>query len=35
MELVESSDGVVVLNDAYNANPASMDAALRALAQLA
>ena len=35
MELAESADGVVVLNDAYNANPASMDAALRALAQLA
>jgi UDP-N-acetylmuramoyl-tripeptide--D-alanyl-D-alanine ligase len=34
MELAESADGVVVLNDAYNANPASMDAALRALAQL-
>ena len=31
MELAESADGVVVLNDAYNANPASMDAALRAL----
>ena len=26
------ADGVTVLNDAYNANPASMDAALRALA---
>jgi UDP-N-acetylmuramoyl-tripeptide--D-alanyl-D-alanine ligase len=34
MELAESAGGVVVLNDAYNANPASMDAALRALAQL-
>ena len=34
MELAETADGVVVLNDAYNANPASMDAALRALAQL-
>ena len=31
---LESADGVVVLNDAYNANPSSMDAALRALAQL-
>ena len=31
MELVETPDGLVVLNDAYNANPASMDAALRAL----
>ena len=29
-----AADGVVVLNDAYNANPTSMDAALRALAQL-
>jgi len=27
--------GVIVLNDAYNANPTSMDAALRALAQTA
>jgi UDP-N-acetylmuramoyl-tripeptide--D-alanyl-D-alanine ligase len=34
MELVESPSGVVVLNDAYNANPSSMAAALRALAQL-
>ncbi len=34
MELVETPDGLVVLNDAYNANPASMDAALRALAHL-
>ncbi len=28
MELVETADGLVVLNDAYNANPASMEAAL-------
>ena len=35
LELAETADGVIVLNDAYNANPASMDAALRALAQLA
>ena len=34
MELVETPDGIVVLNDSYNANPASMDAALRALAHL-
>jgi UDP-N-acetylmuramoyl-tripeptide--D-alanyl-D-alanine ligase len=34
MELVESPSGVVVLNDAYNANPASMAAGLQALAQL-
>ena len=34
MEIVESADGIVVLNDAYNANPSSMDAALRALAHL-
>src|SRR5438477_497288 len=34
MELERSAVGVVVLNDAYNANPASMEAALRALAQV-
>jgi UDP-N-acetylmuramoyl-tripeptide--D-alanyl-D-alanine ligase len=34
MELSETDDGVVVLNDAYNANPTSMDAALVALAHL-
>jgi UDP-N-acetylmuramoyl-tripeptide--D-alanyl-D-alanine ligase len=32
MELHSSATGVTVLNDAYNANPASMEAALRALA---
>jgi UDP-N-acetylmuramoyl-tripeptide--D-alanyl-D-alanine ligase len=32
MQLVERGDGVTVLNDAYNANPQSMAAALRALA---
>jgi UDP-N-acetylmuramoyl-tripeptide--D-alanyl-D-alanine ligase len=32
MELHEGVGGVTVLNDAYNANPASMGAALRALA---
>lgn len=32
MELRRSRSGVVVLNDSYNANPASMAAALRALA---
>jgi UDP-N-acetylmuramoyl-tripeptide--D-alanyl-D-alanine ligase len=34
MELLETADGVTVLNDAYNANPSSMEAALRALAHL-
>jgi len=34
MEVVERRDDVVVLNDAYNANPDSMDAALRALAHV-
>jgi UDP-N-acetylmuramoyl-tripeptide--D-alanyl-D-alanine ligase len=33
MELLETPDGVVVLNDSYNANPASMEAALVALAR--
>ncbi|MEU8823805.1 UDP-N-acetylmuramoyl-tripeptide--D-alanyl-D-alanine ligase [Streptomyces sp. NPDC048636] len=31
MEVTERSDGVTVVNDAYNANPESMRAALRAL----
>ena len=31
MELHERADGLVVVNDAYNANPASMAAALDAL----
>ncbi len=31
MELHERADGLVVVNDAYNANPASMEAALEAL----
>jgi len=31
MEVTERPDGVVVVNDAYNANPASMQAALEAL----
>jgi UDP-N-acetylmuramoyl-tripeptide--D-alanyl-D-alanine ligase len=35
MELHERADGLVVINDAYNANPASMAAALDALAQIA
>ena len=35
MELHERADGVVVVNDAYNANPASMSAALEALAAIA
>ncbi|MEE4023849.1 UDP-N-acetylmuramoyl-tripeptide--D-alanyl-D-alanine ligase [Gordonia sp. PKS22-38] len=34
MELATSQAGVVVLNDAYNANPTSMSAALRSLAAL-
>jgi UDP-N-acetylmuramoyl-tripeptide--D-alanyl-D-alanine ligase len=35
MELTERPDGVLVLNDAYNANPESMRAALKALASIA
>jgi UDP-N-acetylmuramoyl-tripeptide--D-alanyl-D-alanine ligase len=35
LELERRADGVVVLNDVYNANPTSMTAALRALAALA
>ena len=35
MELTERADGVLILNDAYNANPESMRAALKALASLA
>jgi UDP-N-acetylmuramoyl-tripeptide--D-alanyl-D-alanine ligase len=34
MELTETRDGVTVLNDAYNANPSSMSAALKTLAQM-
>jgi UDP-N-acetylmuramoyl-tripeptide--D-alanyl-D-alanine ligase len=34
MELHETASGAVVVNDAYNAGPASMEAALRALAHL-
>ncbi|MFT4110603.1 UDP-N-acetylmuramoyl-tripeptide--D-alanyl-D-alanine ligase [Propionicimonas sp.] len=34
MELVERPDGLLVVNDAYNANPDSMAAALRTLASL-
>ena len=34
MELHERADGLVVVNDAYNANPASMAAALDALAAI-
>ncbi len=33
MEVVERADGVTVVNDAYNANPDSMRAALKALAR--
>jgi UDP-N-acetylmuramoyl-tripeptide--D-alanyl-D-alanine ligase len=35
MEVTERADGVTVVNDAYNANPESVRAALRALADLA
>jgi len=35
MELRERSDGVLVVNDAYNANPESMRAAIDALAHIA
>ena len=34
MEVTEREDGVVVVNDAYNANPDSMRAALRTLASM-
>ena len=34
MELVHTPSGAVVINDAYNANPMSMAAALRSLAQV-
>lgn len=34
MEVVERPDGVKIINDAYNANPESMRAALRSLAHL-
>ena len=34
MELLETDDAVTILNDAYNANPTSMEAALTALAHL-
>ncbi|MEO8889006.1 MAG: UDP-N-acetylmuramoyl-tripeptide--D-alanyl-D-alanine ligase [Jatrophihabitantaceae bacterium] len=35
MEPIERSDGVLILNDAYNANPESMRAALKTLATIA
>jgi UDP-N-acetylmuramoyl-tripeptide--D-alanyl-D-alanine ligase len=35
MEVEDRADGVTVVNDAYNANPESMRAALRALASIA
>jgi UDP-N-acetylmuramoyl-tripeptide--D-alanyl-D-alanine ligase len=35
MEVIERRDGVTVVNDAYNANPESMRAALKALVDLA
>jgi UDP-N-acetylmuramoyl-tripeptide--D-alanyl-D-alanine ligase len=34
MEISTSPDGVIVVNDAYNANPDSMAVALKALAEL-
>ncbi|AZZ80210.1 UDP-N-acetylmuramoylalanyl-D-glutamyl-2, 6-diaminopimelate--D-alanyl-D-alanine ligase [Gordonia alkanivorans] len=34
MELAKNADGTIVLNDAYNANPTSMSAALKSLAAL-
>jgi len=34
MELTDRADGVTIVNDAYNANPESMRAALRTLAEL-
>ncbi|QWF24178.1 UDP-N-acetylmuramoyl-tripeptide--D-alanyl-D-alanine ligase [Nocardioides sp. LMS-CY] len=34
MELHERSDGLLVINDAYNANPASMTAAVETLAEI-
>lgn len=34
MELLRRSDGIVVINDAYNASPDSMSAALKTLAQI-
>jgi UDP-N-acetylmuramoyl-tripeptide--D-alanyl-D-alanine ligase len=34
MEVTERADGVTVVNDAYNANPDSVRAALRALADM-
>jgi len=35
MEVTERGDGVVIINDAYNANPESMRAALKALVSVA
>ncbi len=35
MEVVERADGITLVNDAYNANPESMAAALRALVAMA
>lgn len=34
MELLTRSDGIIVINDAYNASPDSMSAALKTLAQI-
>ena len=35
MEVVERSDGLIVINDAYNASPESVRAALKSLKQIA
>ena len=35
MEVVETTDDITIVNDAYNANPESMQAAIRATVQLA
>ena len=34
LEIVESSDGITIINDAYNASPASMRSALETLAKM-
>ena len=34
MQVSERADGLIVINDAYNANPESMKAALQALAAI-
>ena len=34
LEIVKSSDGITIINDAYNASPASMRSALETLAKM-